>query len=88
MDPRRLSQLYSRQTGWVIPGLGQSEAVGVAAPQLHPGFLTLFKVRVGPGSKGEGMEVGRQRSRGEFTADLAPRVRLRRPIILMRQRMH
>lgn len=60
----------------------------MAAPQLHLGFLTLFKVRAGPSRDGEGMEVGSQRPRGKLTADLAPRVRLRRPIILMGQRMH
>ena len=43
------------------PRLGQSEVAGVGepsgSPQLHPGSLTLFKVRAYPGRDGEGREV-------------------------------
>lgn len=54
MGPRRLSQLWSHPTGWVTPGLGQSERQWVwGSPQAAPSApswlpcLTLFSVGAG-----------------------------------------
>lgn len=65
-----------------MPGLGQSEVVGVGepsgGPQFHPGSLTLFKVEAGEGS--DGGRSGVQR-RGLHHGS-GPRVRLRKLSLL------
>lgn len=49
-----------------------------AGPQFHPGSLTLFKVRAGPGSEGEEMEVWDAQAQRRAHRRSDPRVRLRR----------
>lgn len=59
-----------------------------AGPQFHPGSLTLFKVRAGPGSEGEEMEVWDTQAQRRAHRRSDPRVRLRRLSLLVGLRGH
>lgn len=70
MGPRRLSQLWSHPTGWVTPGLGQSERQWVwGSPQAAP--LSSILAPLPHTLQCRSWRSGTQSIRGALPADLA-----------------